>query len=52
MKILIYVGDLVTDLPSLFLGEMIARHLSAEITLLNVGKCRIPNTSRSGRRGT
>jgi nucleotide-binding universal stress UspA family protein len=36
MKILIYVGDLVIDLPSLFLGEMIAWYLSAEITLLNV----------------
>ena len=36
MKILIYISDLVTDLPGLFLGGMIARHLKAEVTLLNV----------------
>jgi len=36
MKILIYISDLVTDLPGLFLGGMIARHLKSEVTLLNV----------------
>jgi len=36
MNVLIYVGDLVTDLPGLFLGAMIARNLNADVTLLNV----------------
>jgi hypothetical protein len=36
MKMLIYVGDLVTDVPSLFLGELFARHLGAEVALLHV----------------
>jgi nucleotide-binding universal stress UspA family protein len=36
MKMLIYVGDLVTDIPGLFLGELIARNSDAEVTLLHV----------------
>ncbi len=36
MKMLIYVGDLVTDIPGLFLGELLARNLEAEVTLLHV----------------
>ena len=36
MNVLIYIGDMVTDLPGLFLGAMIARNLDAEVTLLNV----------------
>jgi len=36
MKMLVYVGDLVTDVPGLFLGELFARHLEAEVTLLHV----------------
>lgn len=36
MKVLIYVNDLVADLPGLFLGEMIARQIASEITLLYV----------------
>jgi len=33
---LIYIGDLITDIPGLFLGGLIARHLQAEVTLLSV----------------
>jgi nucleotide-binding universal stress UspA family protein len=36
MKMLIYVGDLVTDMPGIFLGGLIARHLNLKITLLHV----------------
>jgi nucleotide-binding universal stress UspA family protein len=36
MKILIYVGDLVTDVPGIFLGGLIARNLQADVTLLHV----------------
>jgi nucleotide-binding universal stress UspA family protein len=36
MKILIYVNDLETDLPGMKLGEIIARNLEAEVTLLSV----------------
>jgi nucleotide-binding universal stress UspA family protein len=36
MKILIYIGDLITDIPGLFLGELLARALRAEVTLLHV----------------
>jgi nucleotide-binding universal stress UspA family protein len=36
MKMLIYVGDLVTDMPGIFLGGLIARHLDMKITLLHV----------------
>jgi nucleotide-binding universal stress UspA family protein len=36
MKMLIYVGDLVTDMPGIFLGGLIARHLNLPITLLHV----------------
>lgn len=36
MKMLIYVGDLISDMAGLFLGEMIARQLNAEVTLLHV----------------
>ena len=37
MKILIYVGDQITDMPGIFMGELIARKLSAEVTLLYIG---------------
>jgi len=33
---LIYVGDLITDIPGLFLGGLIASSLQAEVTLLSV----------------
>jgi hypothetical protein len=33
---LIYVGDLVTDIPGIFLGGIIARKIKPEITLLHV----------------
>lgn len=36
MKILIYIGDLVSDNPALFLGGLIARHTQSEVTLLHV----------------
>jgi nucleotide-binding universal stress UspA family protein len=36
MKILIYIGDLITDIPGLFLGELFARALHAEVTLFHV----------------
>ena len=36
MKILIYIGDLITDIPGLFLGELLAHALQAEVTLLHV----------------
>jgi nucleotide-binding universal stress UspA family protein len=36
MKILIYVGDLITDLPGIFLGDLLARFLGAEVTLFHV----------------
>jgi nucleotide-binding universal stress UspA family protein len=36
MRILIYIGDLITDIPSLFLGRLLAGHLQAEVTLLTV----------------
>ncbi|MCJ7700399.1 MAG: universal stress protein, partial [Anaerolineales bacterium] len=36
MKMLIYVGDLVTDLPGIYLGGLIARDLEAEVTLLHI----------------
>lgn len=36
MRILIYVGDSITDLPGIFLGEVIARRLNAEVTLLHI----------------
>lgn len=37
MKMLIYVGDLITDMPGVFLGELIARRLKAQVTLLHIG---------------
>ena len=36
MKMLVYIGDLVTDIPGLFLGGMIARYLDAKVTLFHV----------------
>ena len=36
MKMLIYVGDLVTDIPGIFLGGLIARQINAKVTLLHV----------------
>lgn len=36
MKMLVYVGDLITDMPGIFLGELIARKLNAEVTLLHI----------------
>jgi nucleotide-binding universal stress UspA family protein len=36
MKILIYVGDMITDLPGIYLGGLIAKRLKAEVTLLHV----------------
>ena len=36
MKLLIYVGDLVTDVPGIYLGSIIARKINPEITLLHV----------------
>ncbi len=36
MRMLIYVGDLITDMPGIFLGELIARRLNAEVTLLHI----------------
>jgi nucleotide-binding universal stress UspA family protein len=36
MKMLIYVGDLVTDVPGIYLGGIIARKINPEITLLHV----------------
>lgn len=36
MKMLIYVGDLISDMAGLFLGELIARKLNAEVVLLHV----------------
>jgi nucleotide-binding universal stress UspA family protein len=36
MKMLIYVGDLITDIPGIFLGGLIARKTKSEITLLHV----------------
>ena len=34
MKILIYVGDLITDMPGIFMGELVARKLNAQVSLL------------------
>jgi nucleotide-binding universal stress UspA family protein len=36
MKMLIYVGDMITDLPGIKLGELIARQLDAEVILLHI----------------
>jgi len=36
MKILIYVSDLITDVPGIFLGGLLARSLEAEVTLFHV----------------
>jgi len=36
MKVLIYVGDLVTDMPGIYMGGQIARHFHGEVTLLHV----------------
>jgi len=36
MKMLIYVGDLISDMAGIFLGELIARQLDAEVVLLHV----------------
>ena len=33
---MIYIGDLITDIPGLFLGELLARALQAEVTLFHV----------------
>jgi nucleotide-binding universal stress UspA family protein len=37
MKMLIYVCDPVTDLPGVLIGELLARKLTADVTLLNIG---------------
>jgi nucleotide-binding universal stress UspA family protein len=36
MKMLIYIGDLITDMPGIYLGEKIARSVNAEVTLLHI----------------
>lgn len=38
MKMLIYVGDLATDLPGILLAGLIAKSLQAEVTLLYVAQ--------------
>lgn len=36
MRMLIYVGDLITDMPGIFMGELFARKLNAQVTLLHI----------------
>jgi nucleotide-binding universal stress UspA family protein len=36
MKILIYISDLINDIPGIFLGGLLARSLDADVTLFHV----------------
>lgn len=36
MKMLIYVGDLITDIPAIFLGGLIARKTESKVTLIHI----------------
>ncbi len=36
MKMLIYVGDLITDMPAIYLGSQIARRTKSQVSLLHV----------------